>query len=191
MYFISCNFDTRNLQYSKVQAHISGSHVQDLLILISSKYLKCILHHRFKSMKGWDFPERFFPFFKKQPSSLRLLPPHTRFYKSRSTFPFKHQPLSFPDWPRPPPADLAAGRSPLSSPERWHWPRLPLWQPAHAHHWPLSVCQCRHPPTNQPGPAAPHHHTCTGHNGRPLWAGRCRYVCWKKIWLENALSRAE
>lgn len=81
-----------------------------------------------------------------------------------------------PDWPYPPAADLTTGRSPLSTPERWHWPRAPLWQPAHVHRWPLRVCQCRHPPPDQPGPAALHHHTCSGHDVRPLRAGHCRYV---------------
>lgn len=72
----------------------------------------------------------------------------------------------------PPPADITTRRPPLSTPERWHWPRLPLWRPAHVRQWPHGVGQCRHPPTYKPGPAALHHHTCSGHNGRPLWAGR-------------------
>lgn len=89
--------------------------------------------------------------------------------------------LSLPDRPCAPPADLTTRRPPLSTPERWHWPRLPLWQPAHVYRWPLSVCQCCHPPTDQPGPAALCHHTCSGHNGWSLWTGYRRYFWWHRL----------
>lgn len=84
--------------------------------------------------------------------------------------------LSLLDRPCPSPADFTTRRPPVSTPERWHWPRLPLRQPAHVHHWPVSLRQCRHPSTDQSGSAALRHHNCSGHNGWSLWAGYNRYV---------------
>ncbi len=86
---------------------------------------------------------------------------------------------SLPDRPCAPPADFTTRRPPLSAPERWHWPRLSLWQPAHVHSRPLRVRQRRHSSADQPGAAALCHHTCSGHNGRPLWAGCHRFV-WRQ-----------
>lgn len=95
--------------------------------------------------------------------------------------------LSPPDRPCPPPADFTTRRPPLATPERWHWPRLPLRQPAHVHHWPISLRQCRHPPTDQSSPSALCHHNCSGHNGWSLWAGYHRYV-WRPS-LRKGLTR--
>lgn len=85
---------------------------------------------------------------------------------------------SLPDRPRPPPADLTTGGAPLSAPERRHWPRPPLWRPAHVHQWSLRVRQRGHPPPDRPGSAALHYHTCSGHDGWPLRAWCCRYEWW-------------
>lgn len=84
--------------------------------------------------------------------------------------------ISPPDRPRPPPADFTTGRAPLSAPERWHRPRLPLWRPAHIHRWPFRVHQRGHPPSNQPGPAVLRNHTSPGRHGCSLWAGCHRWV---------------
>lgn len=84
--------------------------------------------------------------------------------------------LCLPDRPCPSPADFTTRQPPLSTPECWHWPRLPLRQPAHVHHWPISLRQCRHPSTDQSSPAALRHHNCSGHHGWSFWAGYNRFV---------------